>query len=93
MKTPKAGYSCRDWECVYNGGQALPDNQAEPDLHKLHTLPNTVGAEDKLPDVMLRVIRVEKPERVGLFRSTCRWCADRYFHLCWLLSLKSKLSI
>jgi len=111
VRTTKARYSCRDWECAYNGGQA------EHDLHELHRLPNTVGAEDKLPDVMLRIIRVKDflplriscesavrivsllilwavmPERVGLFWSTCRWCADRYFPLFLVLSLKSKLSI
>jgi len=26
---------------MYNGGQALPDSQAEPDLHELHRLPNS----------------------------------------------------
>jgi len=35
VRTPKARYSCRDWECAYNGGQALPD------LHELHRLPNS----------------------------------------------------
>ena len=29
VRTPKARYSCRDWECACNGGQA------EPDLHAL----------------------------------------------------------
>ena len=41
VRTPKARYSCRDWECAYNGGQALPDSQAEPDLHELQRLPNS----------------------------------------------------
>jgi len=36
-----ARYSCLDWGCAYNGGQALPDSQAEPDLHELHRLPNS----------------------------------------------------
>ena len=26
---------------AYNGGQALPDSQAEPDLHELRRLPNS----------------------------------------------------
>ena len=41
VRTPKARYSCRDWECAYNEGQALPDSQAEPDLHELHKRPNS----------------------------------------------------
>ncbi len=62
----------------------MPDSQAEHDLHELHRLPNTVGAEDFLPDVilhiirvedflpfvMLLIIRVEKPRRGGLFGLT-----------------------
>ncbi len=37
-------------------------------LYELHTFSNTVGAEDKLPSVMLRVIRVENflPLRITL---------------------------
>jgi hypothetical protein len=35
VRIPKVCYSCGDWECAYNGGQALPD------FHELHRLPNS----------------------------------------------------